>query len=259
MIAPLNDRVVVVTGAARGIGRAATEAMLERGAVVAAIDCDGDELAALRAANRDYAARLSTHPCDIADRAAIEAAIAAVTALRRRIDVLVNNAAIADETPIERLSDQRLRSVMAVNFEGALHCIQAALPQLRESSGAAIVNVASTQGFRGQPNTLAYAATKAALISLTHSLAVDLGPAGIRVNAVAPGFIDTRMAIQPDGQHEHQSDWFRDVYLRHGRLPLRRAGQPREVAGAIVFLAGDDSRYITGQVIVVDGGLTCTY
>jgi 3-oxoacyl-[acyl-carrier protein] reductase len=148
---------------------------------------------------------------------------------------------------------------MDVNFESALHCVKSCLPHMRKAGGGSIVNVASTQGFRGQPNTLAYSAAKAALIALTRSLAVDLGPEGIRVNAVAPGFINTRMAIQPDGQHEHQTEWFREVYLKHGRLPLRRPGEPDDVTGPIVFLASDDSRYITGQVIVVDGGLTCTY
>ena len=97
-------------------------------------------------------------------------------------------------------------------------------------------------------------------MNLTRCLAVDFGPFGIRANAVAPGFIDTRLALLPDGAgHEHRTQWFQDIYIKHGRLPLRRAGTPEDVAGPIVFLAGDDSRYVTGQILVVDGGFMCTY
>jgi NAD(P)-dependent dehydrogenase (short-subunit alcohol dehydrogenase family) len=257
MIPPLSGRRCVVTGAARGIGKAATALLLQRGAHVFAIDCDGEELA--RTEEELNSAHLVAHVCDVSDTDAIAAAFAAFARHHDLLDVLVNNAAIVDETPLSELSPARLDHVMTVNFGGALGCIRTALPLLLKGSSPSIINIASTQGFRGQPNTLAYASSKGALLSLTRSLAVDLGPRGIRVNALAPGFIDTRMAIQPSGTHEHETDWFQDIYIRHGRLPLRRPGKPEDVAGSIAFLASDDSRYITGQVIVVDGGLTCTY
>ena len=107
---------------------------------------------------------------------------------------------------------------------------------------------------------MAYATAKGGVVNLTRCMAVDFGPEGIRANAVAPGYIDTRMALQKqDGTHEHQTEWYKDIYVKHGRMPLRRAGKPEDVAGPILFLASDDSRYMTGQVLVVDGGFTCTY
>ena len=119
--------------------------------------------------------------------------------------------------------------------------------------------MASTQALFGQPASVAYASAKAGLVNFTRCLAIDLGGEGIRANAVAPGFIDTRMAITPAGEHEHQTAAFRGFYLDQGRIPLRRAGRPEDVADVIVFLASDLSRYVTGQVIVVDGGLSATY
>jgi NAD(P)-dependent dehydrogenase (short-subunit alcohol dehydrogenase family) len=148
---------------------------------------------------------------------------------------------------------------MSVNLDSVLYCAQAALPHLQKSPSPSIINIASIQGIRGQPNALAYASAKGGVVNLTRCMAVDFGPVGVRVNAVAPGYIDTRMALMHGGEHEHQTDWFQDVFIKHGRLPLRRPGTVEDVAGPILFLASDDSRYMTGQVLVVDGGITCTY
>ena len=107
---------------------------------------------------------------------------------------------------------------------------------------------------------MAYATAKGGLINLTRCMAVDFGPFGVRANAVAPGYIDTRMARQKhDTPHEHETDWFQDIFFKYGRMPLRRAGKPEDVAGPILFLASDDSLYVTGTVLVVDGGFTATY
>jgi len=173
--------------------------------------------------------------------------------------VLVSNAAITDDTPLAAISPEQWRRVLAVNLDGVLFCAQAAVPHLRHSVNGSIINIASIQGLRGQPDAMAYATAKAGVVNLTRCMAVDLGPLGIRANAIAPGFIDTRMALMHGSIHEHQTDWFNDVFIKHGRLPLRRPGKPEDVAGPILFLASDDSRYVTGHVLVVDGGLTCTY
>jgi NAD(P)-dependent dehydrogenase (short-subunit alcohol dehydrogenase family) len=109
----------------------------------------------------------------------------------------------------------------------------------------------------GQRNSVAYATAKGGGLNLTRAMAIDLAP--VRVNAVAPGFIDTRMAIMSDGTHEHTADWFQDVYIRRGKIPLARPGKPEDCAGAFIFLLSDLSRYVTGQCIAVDGGLTATY
>ena len=230
------------------------------GAHVLLSDIDDDVLAIaaedLAAAGLSVAATRS----DVADPASAAAMADAAHARWGRIDILVNNAAISDDTPIDDLTDERWRHVLAVNLDSVLHCTRAALPSLRKSSCASIINIASTQGIRGQPHAMAYATAKGGVVNLTRCMAVDFGPEGIRANAVAPGYIDTRMALQKqDGTHEHHTEWYQDIYVKHGRMPLRRPGKPEDVAGPIVFLASDDSRYMTGQVLVVDGGFTCTY
>lgn len=255
----LKDRVAIVTGAARGIGLAAAGTLAGEGAHVLLSDIDEAALRPAVAKLRKQGMSVEAASADVADPASVSAMIDRAAGLWGRLDVLVNNAAISDSTPLEALTPERWHKVLAVNLDSVLHCVKAAERQLRSSPTASIINVASTQGIRGQPNAIAYATAKGGVVNLTRCLAVDLGPQGIRVNAVAPGFIDTRMAIQADGSHEHSSDWFQDVFIRHGRLPLRRPGTPEDIAGPILFLAGDESRYMTGQVIVVDGGFTCTY
>ncbi|MEZ5925735.1 MAG: SDR family NAD(P)-dependent oxidoreductase [Hyphomicrobiaceae bacterium] len=255
----LSGRTAIVTGAARGIGLATAEALARAGARALLVDIDDGALRAATTRLSDKGLIVDGHVCDVSQRESVMQMIKRAADMWGGLDILVNNAAITDDTPLHALTPERWRSVMAVNLDSVLHCVAAAEPHLRRSKSASIVNVASTQGLRGQPNALAYATAKGGVVNLTRCLAVDLGPAGIRVNAVAPGFVDTRMAIQSDGSHEHSSDWFQDVYIRHGRLPLRRAGLAEDIAGPIAFLAGDGSRYITGQVVVVDGGFMCTY
>jgi NAD(P)-dependent dehydrogenase (short-subunit alcohol dehydrogenase family) len=255
----LKDRVALVTGAARGIGLAAARAFLEEGARVTLCDIDEAPLQAVVADLLRSSLPVQAVPVDVSDRASIVSAVAATIAAWGQLDVLVSNAAITDDTPLAAISPEQWRRVLAVNLDGVLFCAQAAVPHLRHSLNGSIINIASIQGLRGQPDAMAYATAKAGVVNLTRCMAVDLGPLGIRANAIAPGFIDTRMALMHGSIHEHQTDWFNDVFIKHGRLPLRRPGKPEDVAGPILFLASDDSRYVTGHVLVVDGGLTCTY
>ena len=259
MTGRLQDRVALVTGAARGIGLAAARVLAEQGARV--LMCDRDEDVVLAAANDllTQGLTIKATKTDVSDQASLADAVAMAVAAWGRLDILVSNAAITDDTPFEAISAERWHQVMNVNLDSVLYGAQAALPHLRRSPCASIVNVASIQGLRGQPNSMAYATAKGAVVNLTRCMAVDFGPLGVRVNAIAPGYIDTRMALMHGNMHEHQTDWFQDVFIKHGRLPLRRPGKAEDVAGPILFLAGDDSRYVTGQVLVVDGGLTCTY
>ena len=259
MTGRLQDRVALVTGAARGIGLAAARVLAEAGARV--LMCDRDEEVVLAAAGDLLKAGLTVKAAkaDVSDQASIAAAVGAAVSAWGRLDILVSNAAITDDTPFEAISAERWHQVMNVNLDSVLYGAQAALPHLKRSPCASIVNVASIQGLRGQPNSTAYATAKGAVVNLTRCMAVDFGPLGVRVNAIAPGYIDTRMALMHGNVHEHQTDWFQDVFIKHGRLPLRRPGKAEDVAGPILFLASDDSRYVTGQVLVVDGGLTCTY
>ncbi len=255
----LTGRVAIVTGAARGIGLAAAGALGREGARVLLSDIDVETLEGAVSRLKGAGLEVMACPADVTDRAAVAAMAAAAPARWGRLDILVNNAAIPDATPFADLVPERWHEVLAANLDSVLYCTQAAMPHLLKSPVASIINIASTQGLRGQPVATAYATAKAGVVNLTRCMAVDFGPHGVRVNAIAPGYIDTRMAILPDGAHEHQSEWFQEVYIKHGRLPLRRPGTVEDVAGPILFLASDDSRYVTGQILVVDGGLTATY
>ncbi|MBA4098770.1 MAG: NAD(P)-dependent oxidoreductase [Rhodospirillum sp.] len=259
MTGRLQDRVALVTGAARGIGLAAARVLAEEGARV--LMCDLDEEVVRSAADdlRKDGLIVQAVKADVSDQASIARAVENAVSAWSRLDILVSNAAITDDTPFESISAERWHRVMNTNLDSVLYGAQAAMPHLRRSPCASIVNVASIQGLRGQPNSMAYATAKGAVVNLTRCMAVDFGPLGVRVNAIAPGYIDTRMAMMHGNVHEHQTDWFQDVFIKHGRLPLRRPGKAEDVAGPILFLASDDSRYVTGQVLVVDGGLTCTY
>lgn len=254
----LQDRVALVTGAARGIGLAAARALAQEGARVMLCDIDADVLQSAADELLKDGLRVRTARADVSDRDSIAKAVEAAAGWGR-LDVLVSNAAIIDGTPFDSLSPDQWHKVMSINLDSVLYGAQAAMPHLRGSPCASIVNVASIQGLRGQPNSMAYATAKGAVVNLTRCMAVDFGPLGIRVNAIAPGYIDTRMALQHGKTHEHQTEQFQDVFIKYGRLPLRRPGKVEDVAGPILFLASDDSRYVTGQVLVVDGGLTSTY
>ena len=134
------------------------------------------------------------------------------------------------------------------------------VPLLKKgAAGKRILNIASIQGVRGWPNQLAYATAKGAIVNFTRALAAELAPYEIMVNALAPGFVDTPMSILPDGSHEYDAAWFQDIYVKYGRIPLRRFGKPADMAGPAFFLCSDDSCYVTGQIVMVDGGASATF
>jgi NAD(P)-dependent dehydrogenase (short-subunit alcohol dehydrogenase family) len=151
--------------------------------------------------------------------------------------------------------------VIEVNLNGAILLTLALLPLLRQgTAGRAVLNIASIMGLRGDRDALAYCTAKGGIVNFTRALACDLAREGIRVNAIAPGFIDTRMAMLPDGvSHQHQTEWFKEVYLKHGGLPLGRAGVPVDIAGPAYFFCSDDAAYVTGQILLVDGGVSTTF
>lgn len=254
----LENRRIIVTGAARGIGLAVVRACISEGANVLATDIDGDVLVEAMAALGDHGGRLRSHTLDVGRSDTINDALA-VVADWNTLDGLVNNAAILDVSDARTVTDEHFAAVLDINLTGALRVTQATLPLLRKSSSPAIVNTLSTQAFFGVPRSAAYATAKGGLYMLTRSMAVDFGAEGIRVNGVAPGFIDTRMAIAEDGAHEHELEEFKRHYIEAGRIPLRRPGTAEDCAGVFVFLLSDQARYVTGQSICVDGGLSATY
>ena len=142
----------------------------------------------------------------------------------------------------------------------AVRVTLACLALLKSAPAATVLNIASIMGVRGQPDSIPYATAKGGIVNFTRALAADLGRHGIRVNAVAPGYIDTRMAELPDGSgHEHDTDWFKDIYLKYRRILLGRAGKPEDIAGPAAFLCSDDAAYVTGQILLVDGGISATF
>ena len=255
-----EGHVALVTGAARGIGLAIATRLLEEGARVVLADIDGEE--AKRAAGRlpaDSAARATPAALDITDETACRRLVDGIGERHGgRLDVLVNNAAILDVSPIADLTIERFREVTRVNLDGALVCTLAALP-LMERGGGRILMTASIMGLVGSPESLPYSSAKGGLVNMVRALACDLAPRGITVNAIAPGFIDTRMARLADGSHEHETEYFKTVYLDHRKIPLGRAGRPEDLAGPAAFLVSRDAAYVTGQIVAVDGGVTATF
>ncbi|MDR6757109.1 NAD(P)-dependent dehydrogenase (short-subunit alcohol dehydrogenase family) [Mycoplana sp. BE70] len=256
----LANRRALVTGAARGIGAAIAAELARRGAAVLLVDIDGPELDATTDSLSRGGARVHAFRGDVTAEAELAEMARTAQARLGGLDILVNNAAILDATPLDALTRSRYAEVQEINQNAALWTAKAMLPLLAASPHARIVNIASILGIRGTTDSLAYAIAKGGVVNMTRALAVDLAPKGVLVNCICPGFVDTRMAILPDGSgHEHEADWFRDVYIKYGRIPLRRPAPPEEIARATMFFCGDDCSYVTGQILLVDGGISATF
>ncbi|MBI3436599.1 MAG: SDR family oxidoreductase [Proteobacteria bacterium] len=241
-------KVALVTGAARGIGLATARRFLADGFAVALLDIDAEGLARAHAGLALPDATLALH-CDVADAAGVTAALTRIGGQFGRLDALVNNAGVALFKPILELSQTEWARVLAVNLTGPFLCTQAAVPLLR-ARGGSVVNVTSISALRASTLRAAYGTSKAALAHLTRQQAVELAALGIRVNAVAPGPVDTTMAKAV------HSPAIRADY--HDAIPLNRYGREEEIAEAIVFLCSERASYITGQSLAVDGGFEAT-
>ena len=252
----LNGKVAVVTGAAKGIGQGIANRLAEAGATVLLVDVDADGAQASASAIEE---RGGTASSAVADLSTVEGANAAVaTAIERygRIDVLVNNAGIYPMMPALQLSEEVWDRTLNLNLKGVFFASQAAARAMVASAGGAIINIASVDAIKPIGNLPHYDASKGGVVMLTKSLAKDLGPLGVRVNAIAPGAIQTPgTAVQmPEGEIPP------DRRLRRRRsctaaMPLRRMGEPDDIARTAVFLACPASEYLTGSTVVVDGGM----
>jgi len=238
--------VAFVTGGARGIGLAVGRWFLDRNYGVALIDIDGQTLARTERELNDPERVLAVH-ADVSKPDQVAAAVAATDDRFGRIDALVNNAGVAVFKPILDTSYEEWRHVLGTNLDGAFLCTQAVAPvMLRGGRGGAVVNIASISGLRASTLRVAYGTSKGALIHLTRQQAIELGNAGIRVNAIAPGPVDTEMA-----KLVHSVAIRSDYY---DAIPLNRYGTPEEIAEAVGFLCSAQAAYINGQVLAVDGG-----
>ncbi|TGN57092.1 SDR family oxidoreductase [Paracoccus liaowanqingii] len=241
----MTQKTALITGAARGIGLATARLLSDRGWRVVLADIDGDELSRVVGSFADAKAI----PCDVSDPDQVAAMVEGAVAWSGRIDALVNNAGIADFRPMAETDLQTWRRIMSVNLDGVFLCSQAAIPHLARAGGA-IVNVASISGLRASTLRVAYGTSKAAVIHLTRQQAAELGQQGIRANCVAPGPVDTKLALAV------HSPAIRAAY--HDAIPLNRYGREDEIAQAIAFLCSDQASYITGQVLAADGGFEAT-
>ena len=243
-----KDKVVLVTGGSRGIGRACAVAFAKAGASTVVISYAGNEAAAQEtvALLQAEGAKAEAIRFDVSDSAACASAVDGIVKGHGRLDVLVNNAGVAVDGLVMRVKDEDWDKQLDTNLKGAFSLIRAASRPMMKQRGGAIINITSVVGEMGNGGQAAYSASKAGLIGLTKSVARELSSRNIRVNAVSPGFIGTDMTHQIN-------DELRQKMLEG--IPLGRLGNPDEVAGAVVFLAGDAASYITGEVLKVNGGM----
>lgn len=246
MTPDLTGRTAIVTGGGRGIGRAIAEGMAGRGASVVICGRSTSVLDEAVAAAADAGLAVSAHPCDVSAPDQIDTLVAATVERHGGIDIVVNNAAAIQMNSLEDVSVEEFDHTFAVNVRGPMLLAVAALPHLRVSAGAAIVNISSVAVDMGGATMGTYRSSKVALAALTKVMAKEWGSDGIRVNAVTPGKVDTEDAAIGDDM----------VELAKLATPLGRLAEPGEIADAVCFLVGDQAAYITGATIVVDGGVS---
>lgn len=244
----LTGKTALITGGARGIGAAIVETLAAQGANVAVLYAGSQEKAEALCAQcaQDHGVQAQAYQCDVADFAAAKAVVAQVKKDFGTVDILVNNAGITQDGLLAMMKEESFDRVLDVDLKGAFNFIRHCTPLFLRQKGGAIVNITSVSGMIGNPGQANYAAAKAGLIGLTKALAKEEGPSGITVNCVAPGVIDTDMMASFTAE---------DKAALAEETPVGRLGTAEEVAKLLLYLAGEDAGYITGQVFGVNGGL----
>lgn len=240
----LDGQIALVTGGSRGIGRAIAQALAEGGARVAVVarNVEGAEQAAAELPGEGHAG----YRCDVADGASVQEAVARVADEMGAVSILINNAGITRDNLLLRMKEDEWAAVMDVNLKGAFHTVKAVAKGMMKRRDGVIINVTSVVGLMGNAGQANYAASKAGLVGFTKSVARELASRGIRCNAVAPGYVRTDMTADL-GETQTEA-------LQSG-IPLQRLGEPEDISAVVRFLAGPGARYITGQVLAVDGGM----
>ncbi len=245
--ADLSGRVALVTGAARGLGRFISETLAAGGAKVACVDVNAEQLAEAVEAIRSAGGQADAYTADVTDSEQVNAVVKSVAKENGGLDILVNNAGITRDGLFMRMKDDQFDSVISINLRGTfLFCRAAAKPLMKSKCGR-IINIASVSGMMGNAGQANYSASKAGVIGMTRTISKELAGRGITVNAIAPGFIKTEMTAKLG---EEILEAVKD------QVPLGSLGQPQDIADAALFLASDAAQYITGHVLVVDGGMT---
>jgi NAD(P)-dependent dehydrogenase (short-subunit alcohol dehydrogenase family) len=246
----LDGKVALVTGASKGIGRAISLRLAAAGADIALAARGAEELERTAGEVRDLGRRALPYPTDVADQVQVQALVDNTVKALGTIDILVNNAGAAPfVSTLDQIRQAGFEKYFKVTFTSAVYCTKAAAPVFLEKKGGGVINIASIAGFTASPGLSYYASAKAALIGFTRTVAHEWAHLGIRVNAIAPGWIETEM----NEARREDSDWYERV---RGTIPMGRWGRAEEIANVALFLASDAASYITGSVIVVDGGQT---
>ncbi|MBW7996281.1 MAG: 3-oxoacyl-[acyl-carrier-protein] reductase [Candidatus Glassbacteria bacterium] len=243
----LKEQTALITGGARGIGKAIAERLAADGADIAVVDIDLEQARSTASSIAESTGRKTeAYKCDVSDFGRVGEVVNKIVSAFGSIDILVNNAGITRDSLLMRMKPEDWDIVLAINLKGSFNFIQAASRQMMKQRSGSVINISSVVGLMGNPGQANYSASKAGLIGLTKSAAKEFAPRGVRVNAVAPGFIETELtAGLPDEVKKHWRE----------TIPLGRGGTVQDVAAAVAFLAGPDSSYLTGQVLPVDGGM----
>ena len=255
----LLDKKTIVTGGSRGIGAGIVKRLYSEGAEIIIADFR-EELALKLIEELDQnKGKILFHKADLSRENEIIKLFDFAKNKWSKLDLFINNAGIEDGYLLKDQTYENYTKTMKINLDAAFLCSKYSLPLFENSNGGRIVMITSIQGTRGYKGSISYNTAKGGLINMTRVLAVELAEKNILVNSVAPGFIETPMAIMKDGVFEGDTDWFNDVYIKYEKLPMKRYGQPDDIAGAVYFFCSDDSKYVTGQTLLVDGGVSSTF